>query len=390
MHWFQTLTQRFRTRRTGPSARRPRARLALEALDNRILPSVTASGGAVTGTGGAGNDTYLVRLDPSGTFVQIYENPLSLAFPATFIAPRSAVQSIAISGNGGDDSLTIDFSYGNPIPAGGLSFDGGAAGAHGNTVVLQGTCPFNSESYAATGPASGTITFQSGLFVNLNPPTVSYANVQQITDTAPLPTFAPGTPFAVSPSLGFSATNGPDQIAIGNGTPVNGQATLAITNTFPQQSVTFTPVTLANKGAVTVYALDGADRISPDYGTAPAGVTSLTVDAGAGSDFVWVVDVPPTVPLTVNGGDGDDTVWLGGNGLNQEQGPVTVHGGGGVDTIDLRDNEFLTPQFVGNYTITSTTVSRPLFGGLTYDRRVAGCSWSASGSGPTTSRSSCG
>src|SRR5689334_15374712 len=149
MYWFDTLRQRSRTRRTGAARRRPRSRLALEALDNRILPSVTLSGGAVTATGGGGNDTYLVRLDPGGSSVQVYENQPNLSLPPTFSAPRSAVQSIAINGNAGDDGLTIDFSNGNPIPAGGLSFDGGSAGAHGNTVVLQGNCAFNSEAYAA-------------------------------------------------------------------------------------------------------------------------------------------------------------------------------------------------------------------------------------------------
>ena len=44
---------------------------------------------------------------------------------------------------------------------------------------------------------------------------------------------------------------------------------------------------------------------------------------------------------------------------------------GALNRVALRDDELWTPQFVGDYTVTSTTLSRPLFGGLTYDEAAA-------------------
>jgi hypothetical protein len=371
MHRFPTLLQRILGRSSRP-ARGRRARLELEPLADRILLSVTAApvtgGLAVTATGGSGNDTYLIRLDPTGSSVQVYENNPTLAGSPTFTAAASAVQSIAVNGNGGDDQLIVDFSDGSPLPAGGLSYDGGAAGTNGNSLVLQGSSAFNAEASAATGPSSGSIGFTSGLVVNPIPRTISYTNVQQITDTVQLAPLYLGRLGVVPGSFTFSATNGADVIGIQNGTSVNGQATLAITNADSSKPRTFTPLMFANKPAILVQSLDGADSIDPDYTTAAAGMMSRTITTGAGSDFLWLADLAPHVPVTVNCGSGADTVWLGGNSLNDEQSPVTIHGGSGSDTVDLRDDVFSTPQFAGDYTITSTTVSRPLFGGLTYDK----------------------
>ncbi len=49
------------------------------------------------------------------------------------------VTGIQITGrSGADDELTVDFSAGNPIPAGGLAFDGGSQ-ANGDTLSIRGT-----------------------------------------------------------------------------------------------------------------------------------------------------------------------------------------------------------------------------------------------------------
>ncbi len=51
--------------------------------------------------------------------------------------PFAAVNSVSITGRDNiDDALTVDFGGGNPIPAGGASFDGGAGG--GNTLIIAG------------------------------------------------------------------------------------------------------------------------------------------------------------------------------------------------------------------------------------------------------------
>ena len=65
-----------------------------------------------------------------------------------------------VTGAGGNDSLTINYAGGNPLPAGGLSFDGGAGndsltstgGTSGSVVVNYTSTSAGSNS--TTGTAS--------------------------------------------------------------------------------------------------------------------------------------------------------------------------------------------------------------------------------------------
>ncbi len=59
------------------------------------------------------------------------------------------VTNVSITGRDNyDDILTVDFSGGNPIPPGGVSFDGGAGG--GNSLILAGTSGGDSVTMTAT------------------------------------------------------------------------------------------------------------------------------------------------------------------------------------------------------------------------------------------------
>ncbi len=61
-----------------------------------------------------------VRLDPSGTIVEIVFNGV-----VTDRFPLAAVNSLTINGSDGADTLTVDYSNGDPVPLGSLFFDGG-------------------------------------------------------------------------------------------------------------------------------------------------------------------------------------------------------------------------------------------------------------------------
>jgi hypothetical protein len=93
-------------------------------------------------------------------------------------------------------------------------------------------------------------------------------------------------------------------------------------------------------------------------------VASLTLDAETGNN---TIDINSTgAAVTINDDAGSDTVNLSdgvqANGLDNLPGPVTVNGGGS-DVVNLNDQ---SATFSDTYTITSNTVSRPFFGGLTY------------------------
>jgi hypothetical protein len=328
---------------------------------------VVVGGENITATGGIGDDTYFLRLDPSGTYVQIYENNPTLSGPPTFTALRAAVQSITVNGNFGDDRLTIDFSNGSPIPAGGVGFDGGASRLNGNALVLQGNSRFTSEAYIPTGPTSGNISLSSGLtsvFGQL--PAVRYGNVQQITDTVGLVDFPLGIFGTIPPSFTLNGTAGADAISVTNGAPVNGVTTLQAS------ANTFAPVTFANKANVYVYGLAGSDSVTLNFSAASTGLASMLIDGGTENDTVDVLQIAGHVPLTVNGGAGDDVVNIGNGDLDFVRSPVTVNGQDGNDTVNLLDN---TAPFSDPYTISDTTVARPYFGAPTSAPPVPGLTY---------------
>jgi hypothetical protein len=361
-------------------------------LEERTLLSIAVaavSGGiAVTATGGAGNDTYVIRNDSTGGNVQIYENDPTLSGPPALTVLRSSLQSVTVNGNGGDDQLVIDFTNGSPLPAGGVTYDGGTQGAAGNTLVLQGYSGYNGETYSATGVASGTITFQSLATAVGAGPTIRYANVQSITDTAGLSAFRLGT-YVLPPSFVFNATNGGDHMTLMDGPVINHLQTLTINSTnfpFPQ---TFTPLTFANKANVSINMLDGwEDDITVNYPTAAAGLGTLLIDGGAGGNCVYVEQAAANVPITITGGTGlfdSNDITIGSGNLDLVRSPITVHGGGWNTTSVLLEDYQNT--FSDTYTITGTTVSRPYWGGisatpppgLTYDGVFQITLWSEAG-----------
>jgi len=75
--------------------------------------------------GAAGNDAYGVCLDATGQHVQIFENT-PMSGPPDYQIACGMFKSLTINGGSSNDRLTVDFTRGNPIAGGSLSFNGGA------------------------------------------------------------------------------------------------------------------------------------------------------------------------------------------------------------------------------------------------------------------------
>ncbi|MGE5194329.1 MAG: hypothetical protein ACM3U2_17705, partial [Deltaproteobacteria bacterium] len=89
----------------------------------------------------------------------------------------AALSSITINAAGGTDTLTVDFSVGNPIPAGGLNFDGGDPSVSpGDKLVIAGGS-FSALEYSATGSGAGSLSLDGSQisFTGLEPVTVNSA-----------------------------------------------------------------------------------------------------------------------------------------------------------------------------------------------------------------------
>ncbi|HET6246254.1 MAG TPA: hypothetical protein VFE47_01020 [Tepidisphaeraceae bacterium] len=106
-----------------------------------------------------------------------------------------------------------------------------------------------------------------------------------------------------------------------------------------------------------------------------ASVTSLNINGGTHGTSGVTFDINNTQPgttTTINGGPNANFIDLSNagetGGLDNLRGPVIVHGGASFgDVVTLDDS---SADFNDSYTVTGTTVSRIVFGGLTYDDNI--------------------
>lgn len=203
---------------------------------------------------------FVLSLDPSGqelritsdgSLVQQYE--------------RAAVDRLRIVGNERDNTLTVDFSFGNPIPPQGLTFDGQLRGEDFDTLDIGGST-FESTSHAAINPHDGRYLLASGGTTY----TIDYLNLEPVIDNVN----------AVNREFTF----------------VGGAET----------------ITLSDDGG----AGDGFSLVDSTLGELVVFLNptaSLLVDAGTGADLVDLVGLDSLFAATIEiDGDGDETIRVGG------------------------------------------------------------------------------
>src|SRR5205807_206965 len=91
---------------------------------------------------------------------------------------RTDFSQINVNGGDGDDTLTIDQSFGDPIPSVDLLYDG--HGGNNRLLVVGGT--FDREIDLAIGPRDGNLEFTPGS-------SLSYTNVASIDDLSTVTDF---------------------------------------------------------------------------------------------------------------------------------------------------------------------------------------------------------
>ena len=100
------------------------------------------------------------------------------------------------------------------------------------------------------------------------------------------------------------------------------------------------------------------------FSFAPNQVTQVTINSAGVADTINIRETASKVPVTVNAGPGDDTINVGIGDLKLLQGAVTVNGQGVSDTDKVVVNDQVS-TLSGAYTLTSSTLSRTNFAGLT-------------------------
>jgi len=193
----------------------------------------------------------------------------------TSVYSTQLIRRIIVNGLGGNDTLILDFSRGNFIPADGLTYDGGA----GSNVLRTVGGAFASEIFTPMSLAAGTVQFGTSL--------VSYSNVFQFVDLAGVTTAT------------YNATAGSDFIGLTDGAVFSGVQAAR----FSSASSAFTVVDFANKTNVRINALQGNDIVAINNPASAAGLMSLDLDGGGGFDTLIGPDVALTWKLTgVNSG----------------------------------------------------------------------------------------
>jgi hypothetical protein len=190
--------------------------------------------GTVPGT--AGNDTVRIAVDPAkpGRVNVFLAGP---GQPATYSVVLSQIAQWTFDGGDGDDTFTIDFSQGNPLPADGLDYRGGTAPS-GNTLRVVGTAD------------SDTATVTLGRLVFSNASMTSSALLTNVD------------------RLSFDLAGGADSLIVSAGTVVIDTATAV-----PRGA----SLSIGAGATVALRAVQGAAAVSP----ARPAVTSAAIAAAA-------------------------------------------------------------------------------------------------------------
>jgi hypothetical protein len=239
---------------------------------------------------------------------------------------RTAFDRIEVAGGSGDDALAIDSGSGNPLPSGGVSFDGGAGD---NLLVLCGG-PFAEETLTPSRQDAGS--------VGLDGAEVTYNQVATLNDLA-----------RVTGSLVVNAPAGTEFINAVDGPTVSGSATTQVNS---GAAGTFATINFANKANVTVNGLGGAGTFTLNNPRPADGLTSLTLNGSSAVGNTFFVQATAVATTLNTGGGGNATVTLhdADNSLAGIAAPLTVNGQGGTNnTLNAGNNN--------DFTLTDTTLA---------------------------------
>jgi hypothetical protein len=244
-----------------------------------------------------------------------------------FVRAFDDVTDLSVNGSTDDDTLIVDFSGGDPLPASGLTYQGSGPGDH-DTLTLTGGM-VGSVVHTPFDAHSGTVSVDGEL--------ITYTGLEPIVDDLA----------AASREFVFGAGDDTIELAIG--------ASRTLLTSPSSESVDFANPT----GTLTIRAGDGDDTIVvtgvPDYGllidagggnntivssvpigalvTGTEGADAIGIEESAGVLAIDVNGASSTVSgagaLIVNALGGPDTVTLHGLTL-----PATVEGGAGDDVLD--------------------------------------------------------
>jgi len=270
-----------------------------------------------------------------------------------------------------DDSTSVRAagSYDFYSTVGTITGPGGAAGGI-NVTLLE---PVNSNTILG-GTSNNTFNIHSTFNATTTSNTIVGGGgddvVNVLGDTSP----GIGTPLTIDMQGGSNTVN------IGSGNSLSAiSSTVVVTETGGTTALTLNGQNDTGHASATLdslsgnvsapFEITGLSSGTIEYG---AGVTAVNVNGGTngGSGITYNINNTQSgTTTTLTGGANQNTFNLSNSGLtgglDNLPGAVVVHGGSsGTDAVTLEDS---SADFNDTYTVTDTTVTRTVFGGLTYD-----------------------
>jgi hypothetical protein len=219
----------------------------------------------------------------------------------------SSITAITVNGSNDDDTLIVDYSGGNPIPTGNLSFD---ASGGTNTLRIQNGA-WNSNTYEYTNATDGSVTLDGSV--------ITYEDLAPIINTG------------IAANIVFDLPAGPNSDVVlrddGFGADPDGNT-------------------------VGASAIDGSTFEFTQF-TNPT--NSLTINGGNSGDTLEVIamDAAFNANVIVNGGTADDEFTV--NATTGTTNLWTINGGNGNDTLTIEYAAFVTFANATDGTVTSFT-----------------------------------
>ena len=308
-----------------------------------LLPTGFAGNGEVedyqvtiTQTGG----TNTVDLLPGNTILDLFNGNVRVrdAVTGAVISSVPITETTNLVFNGAandDDTLTLDFSTGNPLPAGGLTFNGGADGNDKLTVI--GDNRDDSVNYTpGSVNGSGTLSFNDGT----NSRTITFTGLEPVDITA-------------MASVTVSGSSGADLYTLTNGVDATmGGANAAFVVSGTRNGVTIESAHIFNVDSLTIDTGAGNDKLTVDFSNGnppPPGIVNFNGGAGGNDKLAVIGDaiddsvnytpglVTGSGTLTNNDGTNNRTLTFTGLEPVDITGmaSVTVSGSSGADNYTL-------------------------------------------------------
>ncbi len=317
----------------------PIANQLLLALDDTVA-SVT---GPLTYQAPEAQGTNNLRLVRNGITIDLYDN-------GTLVDARPLVLTAAINidgaGGGTPNMLTVDFSGGDPIPSGGLNYNGTSAGS---SMVVNDQSNSAATTYTLT-PTTLAITHVATITYSNTSLTLEGGNGKNIYNVQA----------TAAPTI-LDTGSGNDAINVGNANLLQGlQAPLTVVGQGGTDTLTANDQANAKAQIYGVSATEfGAGLFGS--GITYSGMATVVLNGGKAASIYDIESTAAGTAYQVNAAGSNNVFDISASAqdCNAILGAVTLKGGGGTSSLTVNDQANTGNEI---YVVTNTVLGVRLFG----------------------------